>query len=226
MNGLSRKSAAEADRRASRELAIPSLVLMENAGAGAARVAMERWNLLGSTTTLLAGPGQNGGDAYVVARHLAVAGANVRILALADARGSLAGGDAGTNLGACRAMGLPLAEIRTEADVGAWAPCLATSEILVDGLFGTGLARPLEGPAGALVDAVNASGRPVLALDVPSGLDCDTGLPLGRCVRAAVTVTFLARKIGFDRPGSEAWTGEVVVCPIGAPVAWPTGRPS
>jgi NAD(P)H-hydrate epimerase len=88
---------------------------------------------------------------------------------------------------------------------------------VVDALFGTGLSRPLGPPFAEVVEAVNASTNPVLAVDLPSGLDCDTGEPLGPTVRAAHTATFVAPKRGFLNPRSAAWTGEVHVIDIGAP---------
>src|SRR5262249_46714856 len=88
---------------------------------------------------------------------------------------------------------------------------------VVDGLLGTGLTRPVEGPLRAVIEAINRSGRPVLALDLPSGLDADTGRPQGLAVRATATITFVAPKLGFDQPGAEAYTGAVEVAPIGVP---------
>jgi len=88
---------------------------------------------------------------------------------------------------------------------------------IVDALFGTGLSRPLGSPFGQIVEDINASGSPVLAVDIPSGLDCDTGEPLGPTVRATHTATFVAPKRGFLNPASRDWTGEVHVIDIGAP---------
>lgn len=88
---------------------------------------------------------------------------------------------------------------------------------IVDALFGTGLVGPVSPPFDAVVAAINASPAPVLAVDIPSGLDCDTGLPLGPTVRADHTVTFVAHKAGFEEPSSREWTGEVHVTDIGAP---------
>jgi len=84
-------------------------------------------------------------------------------------------------------------------------------------LLGTGLTRPVEGPLRAVIEAINGSGKPVLALDLPSGLDADSGEPLGVAVRATATVTFVAPKLSFARPGATAYTGEVIVADIGVP---------
>jgi NAD(P)H-hydrate epimerase len=214
LRGISRQEAREVDRRAWEDLGIPSLLLMENAGAGAARIALERWCAPGAAVVCLCGPGQNGGDGLVLARHVAVAGASPRILLLGAPDGGDPPGDAGTNLRICRAMGLPT----VSATTASLRDGLSGASVVVDALFGTGLRRPLQGLVAELVAALTDCAAPVLALDTPSGLDCDTGEPLGPCVRADVTATFAAPKLGFARAASRRWTGEVVVVPIGAPV--------
>jgi NAD(P)H-hydrate epimerase len=94
---------------------------------------------------------------------------------------------------------------------------LADAAWLVDALLGTGLARPVEGDLRSLIELINASGIPVLALDLPSGLDADLGVPLGIAVQATATVTFVAPKAGFSAPGAAAYTGAVHVADIGVP---------
>ena len=94
---------------------------------------------------------------------------------------------------------------------------LAEADWVVDALLGTGLSRPVEGHLAAAIEALNRSGKPILALDLPSGLDADTGRPLGVAVRAEATATFVAPKLGFDAPGAAAYTGEVAVIDIGVP---------
>jgi NAD(P)H-hydrate epimerase len=91
------------------------------------------------------------------------------------------------------------------------------ADLIVDAIFGTGLDRPITGRAADIINWINATGIPVLAADVPSGLDCDTGEILGVAVRAACTVTFVGLKIGFDSPSSRQLLGEVIVADIGAP---------
>jgi NAD(P)H-hydrate epimerase len=93
----------------------------------------------------------------------------------------------------------------------------ASADWLVDGLLGTGLTRPLEGALGLVVEAMNRSGKPILALDLPSGLDADRGTPLGTAIRARATATFVAPKLGFSAEGASDYTGEVVVIDIGIP---------
>ena len=104
----------------------------------------------------------------------------------------------------------PLDRGKLEADLG-------RADWVVDGLLGTGLSRPVEGPLAGVIEAINASGKPVLSLDLPSGLDADTGRPIGGVVKATATATFAAPKVGFQEDGSEKWTGPVTVVPIGVP---------
>lgn len=191
---------------------------MENAGAEAARAALDMLAGRAGRVLCVCGPGGNGGDALVVARRLAIEGVEVAIARF----GPAPVGDAGTQLAVCSAMRLPTSEmLDSEAAAGL---CATRPALVVDGLYGTGLARAIDGVAAQIVAAMNASGAPILALDVPSGLDCDTGEPLGPCVRATTTVTFVAPKIGFANPASRAFTGEVRVASIGAPAEWPLAR--
>lgn len=193
------------------ELGIPSVCLMENAGAGAARIAVEMLARESAPVLCVAGPGGNGGDALVAARHLAIAGVAVRILR----SGAPTHPDAAVNSRICAAMGISCRELGPTPDDELAA--LPGETLVVDGLYGSGLTRAIEGREAAWIDAIARRGLRVLALDVPSGLDCDTGEPLGTCVRALVTATFVAPKLGFANPRSRAWTGEVRVVGIGAP---------
>lgn len=207
---LSRDQVRELDRRALDEYGVPGVVLMENAGRGAAEVLLR----LGARgpVVVCCGKGNNGGDGFVIARHLDNHGVAVRVLLFAPPE-SLAG-DAALNYQIVARSGLPLA---VRAGAAGMETELAAAEWVVDALFGTGLTGPLRAPFDRIVAAVNTSGLPVLALDLPSGLDADTGRPLGPTVRATHTVTFAAEKKGFASPESRAWTGEVHVADIGVP---------
>ena len=196
-------------------LGIPSICLMENAGAGAARLALE--SLPTGRVLCACGPGGNGGDALVVARHLAIAGVEVGLIHV----GPPPVGDAAVQLAVCAAMGLKSLWIQDSTAARDLFAGGSSPALVVDGLYGTGLTRALDGPAAAIVEAINASRVCVLALDLPSGLDCDTGEPLGPCIRAAVTATFVAPKLGFENPASRTFTGEIRVVGIGAPAEWP-----
>jgi NAD(P)H-hydrate epimerase len=171
-------------------------------------------SVTGQRVVIVCGGGNNGGDGYVIARHLHLRGADVHVAALV-APDELRG-DARVNADVWRALQ------PRRLTVGPPGPGeLAAADLIVDAIFGTGLARPVTGDAADAIASINASGRPVLAVDLPSGLDCDTGEPLGRgpggCVRAIRTVTFVAEKLGFTNPRSRDYTGEVLVADIGIP---------
>ncbi len=210
---VSRRAMQWLDRRAIDHYRIPEIVLMESAGAGCARIAVE---LLGGArgrrVHLLCGRGNNGGDGFVIARRIADAGADARTFVSGGAAAVRPGGAAHANLERLRRLGLPV----EDSLPGDRAP-LGGCDLLVDALFGTGLDRPLEAHDFALVEAANACGVPILAVDIPSGLDADTGLPLGAAVRARRTVALAFPKLGFGMGEGPERTGEVTVVDIGIP---------
>ena len=207
---LTRQQVREVDRRAIAEYGIPGVVLMENAARGAAAVALRMLKTVDRRTALiLCGGGNNGGDGLAIARHLHNHGIAVHIALCTDPAGYK--GDALTNWRIVQRMKLPAGAVAIEM-LGA-----ATDGLIVDAIFGTGLSAPPRPPFEAIAQAVHRSGRPVLAVDLPSGLDCDTGLPLGACIGATHTVTFVARKKGFANPASRQFTGRVTVVGIGCP---------
>ncbi|MDX1485420.1 MAG: NAD(P)H-hydrate dehydratase, partial [Alphaproteobacteria bacterium] len=158
---------------------------------------------------VLSGPGNNGGDGFVIARHLAAAGWPVR-LALLGEEGRLRG-DAALNAGRRRAAG---------GDIEPPTPdVLDGAGLVVDALFGAGLARALEGAALALIEAVSAAGLPVVAVDMPSGVDGDSGRVLGAAAAARLTVTFFRKKPGHLLLPGKALAGEIEVIDIGIPDA-------
>jgi NAD(P)H-hydrate epimerase len=206
MNGtLSRAEVREIDSRAVAEFGMTGLTLMENAGRGAAEVLM-RLNPQRAPVLIACGPGNNGGDGFVMARHLDAAGWPVTLHV--PAGDTISQADAIMNYHIALKSDLHCAP-RIEGHRG-W---------IVDALFGIGLQRPMQHPFQEAVEAINASAQPVLAVDLPSGLDCDTGEPYGLAVRATATVTFVAPKRGFVNPASYAYTGDVHVASIGAPRA-------
>ena len=168
--------------------------LMDRAGAAAARHALRMLGANpqrpGHRVLILAGPGNNGGDAFEVAVHLKAAYCDVTVL-FTGSRDKLPG-DARRALGKWEAAGGTVL-----ADVDAALPAKAAFDLIVDGLFGIGLARPLDGPHAALVGRINAMAAPILALDIPSGIHGDTGAVMGCAVRATETVTFISRKAGL-----------------------------
>jgi NAD(P)H-hydrate epimerase len=216
---LTRADVRELDRRATDGFGVPGIVLMENAGRGCAEL-LTRLNPDRKPVVILCGPGNNGGDGFVIARHLDNAGWPVDVQVVArHNRGET--GAADINFDILFASGVAFTQYRPDhfepphGDL--FRRRCAAAAWVVDALFGTGLSRALGPPFDRLVGAVNDAGKPVLAVDIPSGLDCDTGEPLGPTVRAAHTATFVAHKRGFTNPKSADWTGEVHVIDIGAP---------
>jgi ADP-dependent NAD(P)H-hydrate dehydratase / NAD(P)H-hydrate epimerase len=204
------------DRMTIESFGIPGRVLMENAGREAARVFRSHFPAVpGQSVGVLAGRGNNGGDGHVIARCLAAAGYVVRVFLLCAS--DRVQGDAAANLRLLSALGLPVFEVPDAQAFERNASRMKEVGIWVDAVFGTGLTHEVEGLFRQAVDFVNASGRPVLSVDVPSGLNADTGLPLGACIRARVTVTFGFPKIGLVVfPGAEL-SGRVEVADIGIP---------
>ena len=216
MRPLTRDEVRRVDARAIERYGLPGIVLMENAGRGAAELLHA---LAGGPrrVAVACGRGNNGGDGFVVARHLENLGHDVRVLLACDP-GGLAG-DAATNWQVVRRSGIPIAPLAW-ADGAAWAAALAGRDWIVDALLGTGASGPARGDVATAIGAINAAaegGARVLALDLPSGLDCDTGAAPGACVRATHTATFVAPKVGFAAPGAAAFTGPVHGIGIGVP---------
>ena len=210
------------DRRAMEDFGIPGIVLMENAGAEAARLIhglalAEPKRYGGGPFRVLCGPGNNGGDGFVVARHLASKGLDVSIWVLGG--NYAAESDAGINLEIVKRMQIPLVTREGNAPIHQeeLKAFITSSGTLVDALFGTGLSRPLRPPFLECVEAINSSGRPVIALDIPSGLDGDSGKVLGGAVQASHTITFAATKTGFSREQGARCCGAVHVVDIGIP---------
>ncbi len=188
--------------------------LMERAGALAVEVLRERFAAaLRRGVVVVAGKGNNGGDALVMARHLRRRRTRVEVfLAVKE---SALGGDARTNLLRWKRAGGRVREIGDEGGVVALAAAAGRAGVVVDGLFGTGLRGELDERSRVIIEAMNAATAPILAVDVPSGLDADRGVALGGAVQATLTVTFAYPKIGLLLyPGAEL-AGEVAVVDIG-----------
>jgi NAD(P)H-hydrate epimerase len=207
---LSRQQVREVDRRAIQEYYIPGIVLMENASRAAADVAegMLR-QTSGHIAMILCGGGNNGGDGLATARHLHNRQFQVMIALCTDPATYKA--DALVNWQIAEAMRLPYLAATPQTIEQ------TPADLVIDAIFGTGLSRPPRPPFDAIVEAVTKKNRPVLAIDVPSGLDCDTGQPLGPCIRAEQTVTFVAEKLGFANPSARQYTGQITVGDIGCP---------
>jgi NAD(P)H-hydrate epimerase len=190
----------------------PGTVLMERAGAGAAQVLRAQWPRPGGPAIVCCGKGNNGGDGFVIARHLrrARVGAEVWLVGRAeDVRG-----DAAEMLRQWRGA---VTTVETPGQLDPLRRRLARAGVVVDALLGTGLNAPVEGVLAAVIDAINDAGRPVFAVDIPSGLSSDTGRAMGTAVRAGVTATFAFPKLGqVIYPGAEL-CGRLEVVDIGIP---------
>jgi len=194
---LSSAQVREVDRLTAERFAIPVAWLMEAAGWQAARHCRGR-------TAVLCGRGGNGGDGLAAARHLHRWG---RLAGVACTDAEALQGPAADEARALRALGVPIAA----------EPDLAGAQVVLDALLGTGISRPAEGRTAEWIEAINASGRRVVSVDVPSGLDADTGAALGACVRAGVTVTLGLPKPGLLAGDGPALAGEVWLADIGVP---------
>lgn len=215
---LSREQMRELDRHAIEACRVPSVVLMENAGRNAAGVVLRALEGGPSEVVIVAGTGNNGGDGFVVARRLLCAGHSAEVYLLGDPQALK--GDARLNHDAWRGLGGRVTPVGDDAGVMALTAALASLEpadVIVDALFGTGLDRPVEGARAQVIEAVNQSDARVFALDVPSGLDANTGAVLGIAVRAEATITFAHLKLGLLTPVGAEHSGDVHVVDIGVP---------
>lgn len=207
---LTRAQVRELDHRATNEFGVPSIVLMENAGRGAAQVLLELG--VAGPVHIVCGKGNNGGDGMVIARHLDLQHIPV-VLHLCVDPAQLTG-DALVNYQICRRSELPIHPFVSIEDL---AIHLRQADWAVDALFGTGLEGPIRPPFCQIIECLNSSARRILAVDLPSGLDADTGQSLGNTVRAYCTVTFVAPKQGFLVPEAKRYLGEIRTVDIGAP---------
>lgn len=213
-NVMTRDEVRGFDAHAIDVLGIPGAVLMENAGKNCAQLILERLKA-GGQVTIFCGTGNNGGDGYVIARHLVNAGASVLIVICGDSE--KVKGDARINLDIARNMNIPEAGLDLEGEdvAGRLSDLAGHSDMIVDAIFGTGLQGKLRGQYIEVIEGINSLSVETIAVDIPSGLDCDTGQPLPVAIKASATVTFVAVKKGFTNPQSAVYTGQVYIASIG-----------
>jgi ADP-dependent NAD(P)H-hydrate dehydratase / NAD(P)H-hydrate epimerase len=219
---LSREEARAFDALVIETHHVPGLLLMENAGRGVVDAIVRHWPtrpLSAEHVVVVAGLGNNGGDGFVVARHLVTRGASVEVLLTGSA--ARLKGDARAQYDAL--VGLGIAPHEATTSTGSLRAALGRATLVVDAVLGTGLSRPVEGDDAAILETIREAGKRVVAIDVPSGLDADTGVPLGVAVKADLTVTFGARKLGLVTPSGAALAGAVVVADLGVPGPGPAG---
>lgn len=204
------------DQIAIKEYGIPGVVLMENAGIKVAEVVVSLLeNLTQSTIIVFAGKGNNGGDGFVVARHLHNRGAKVQVLLATEAEKIK--GDALINLNIWRKMGQRIYQVNKNNDVNLVRLALMKADLVVDALYGTGFKGTVPDQMVPIIEAINACGKPVVAVDIPSGLEADTGRANGPCIIAKNTVTFAIPKLGLVLPIARQYVGELHVVDISIP---------
>jgi len=213
MRPLSRHEVREVDRRAIEEYGMSGLVLMENAGRGCVDVLCQLG--CGSLVAIVCGKGNNAGDGFVIARHLDLRGASVKVILLGPP-GELRG-DAAVNYQILAKSGVPIVDLSSPFDAAAFDRELTGATWIVDALLGTGASGPPRPPFDEAIRRLNAAPCRRLAVDLPSGLDCDSGQPAEATIRADHTCTFVAPKIGFLTSEAAAYLGQVHVLDIGAP---------
>jgi NAD(P)H-hydrate epimerase len=207
----------EIDRVTIEDYGIPGVVLMESAGKGVVETIASLRPLQDLKVVVLCGSGNNGGDGFVVARHLINRGARVRVYLVAD-RARIAG-DAAINLRVLEKMGGDLQSLRSAEELQAADASLGAAEVLVDALLGTGLNSEVRGQYRKVIERANRCTALKVAVDIPSGLNADTGEVMGLAFAADHTVTFGYPKLGLcTHPGAER-VGELHVCDIGVPRA-------
>ncbi len=210
---LTRQQSRLVDRLAVEEFGFTGLVLMENAGRGVADVLCRLG--IGGPVAICCGRGNNAGDGFVIARHLDLRGHRARVLLWA--RPEELAGDAAANFRILTRTEAPIEVFGERLDEARLARGLDGAAWIVDALLGTGSRGEPRAPLDAVIDRLNAAGAPKLAVDLPSGLDCETGTPAAHTVRAAETCTFVAAKTGFLAPQAAPYLGRLHVLDIGVP---------
>jgi NAD(P)H-hydrate epimerase len=210
---LGRAEIREVDRRAIAEFGMSGLVLMENAGRGCVDVLCQ----LGcrGPVVVVCGKGNNAGDGFVIARHLDLRGVDLKVVLLSPP--DELRGDAAANYHIIERSGLRIIDLSGHFSSAALEREIGDAEWIVDALLGTGATGAPRPPFDAAIREMNAADSRRLAVDLPSGLDCDTGEPADPTFRADHTCTFVAPKIGFSNPRGAAYLGQVHVLDIGAP---------
>ncbi len=201
---------------------IPGIVLMENAARGLLLQSLKILNWPDTQTAphnvlLIAGPGNNAGDAFALARMFHNSNITPTIILLRPPDSY--SGDALTNLKICQAMQLNIIDAHSDPIPTLTNLTKSTSfSLIIDAIFGTGLTSPPKEPFHSVINWLNDNNwAPILSVDIPSGLDCDTGAPYSVAVKAHTTVTFVAPKIGFTKPHAPQYLGQLIVTDIGTP---------
>ena len=208
MKTVSVKEMQELDRMAIEDKGIPSITLMENAGKAVSEIALTEFkNIKDKKAAIFCGSGNNGGDGFVAARHLFNKGIDVSVY-LIGRRANLKN-DSKVNAEALDNIGFEIREIS--------APISIEHGLIIDAIFGIGLKGEVKEPARSIISGLNKKTITIISVDVPSGLDADTGEILGVSVKAGITVTMQFPKQGFYKNKGPACTGKVIITDIGIP---------
>lgn len=204
------------EHKAIEEYGIPSIVLMENAGSKAVnQIEQIMGSLHNKKISIFAGKGNNGGDGYVIARHLYNQGAKVKVFLIGSKADVM--GDAFVNLQIIVNMGIDVIEVAHEGDWDKLKIAMTFTDCMIDALVGTGFTGKLSGPMAQVVESMNKINKPLIAIDVPSGVDADTGQIFGAAVKADHTITFSLPKQGLLLYPGASYAGDVSVVDIGIP---------
>lgn len=212
---MSRNQVRAADRLAIEKYEIPSIVLMENAGRECVDVLLACGVSTTSPVCICCGKGSNGGDGFVMARHLEVRKVPVEVLIFHDPAQS--SGDAALNYRILTHLDVPIHRLELPQDEPRLIKHFERASWIVDALLGTGATGAVREPYRTVIGRMNSSQRPIFSVDVPSGLDCDLGDPLDCSVSAKVTATLVALKPGFQSESGRQRVGEVHVVDVGIP---------
>ena len=212
MRYLSAEESRNVDWLAKSQGHIMGIVLMENAGRGIAEILLAE-NLKGKVV-ICCGRGNNGGDGFVIARHLNAAGMDVQVLLFADPKKLM--GDACMNHAIIAHSDIPM-KVLTSPSAEDLKSIFKDAVWVVDALVGTGQKGILRSPFDIVVRQINESGVKVLAVDLPSGLDADTGIASDPTIKAAITATMVTPKTGFQNPEAQSYLGKLMVVGIGLP---------
>ncbi|MDF1684201.1 MAG: NAD(P)H-hydrate epimerase [Legionellaceae bacterium] len=209
---LSRHQSQAFDRLAIEEYGVPGIVLMENAG----RNIFDKFLTYKPQGKIIicCGQGNNGGDGFVVARYLNLHGFDVHVLLFCDP--DKIKGDAKINYGILVKLAIPITVISKE-HIEEALPILSDAHWIVDALFGTGLQGLVKKPFDKIINLINSANKKVLSIDIPSGLDCDSGEVLGVAIKANITVTMVRIKKGFDQAQAKKYLGEIHAVDLGIP---------